>query len=52
VIAAAIFLMLFITLLAMRSKRRWPAMVCFIITLSALSLLLSRHISDPLGLSF
>jgi hypothetical protein len=52
VIAAVIFLLIFITLLAMRAKRRWPAIVCFLITLAAVSLLLFRHITDPLNLSF
>lgn len=52
VIAAAIFLLMFITLLAMRSKRRWPSVVCFVVLVVAVSLLLSHHISEPLNLSF
>ncbi|MDG2477170.1 MAG: DUF5993 family protein [Phycisphaerales bacterium] len=51
-IAAAIFLLMFITLLAMRSKRRWPSVVCFVVLVVAVSLLLSHHISEPLNLSF
>ncbi|HJN80833.1 MAG: DUF5993 family protein [Phycisphaerales bacterium] len=51
-IATAIFLMLLVTLLAMRTKRRWPAIICFVITLAAVSLLLWHHITDPLNLSF
>jgi hypothetical protein len=52
VIATAIFIMLFITLLAMRTTRRWLAILCFLITLAAVSMLLAHHITDPLNLSF
>jgi hypothetical protein len=52
VIAAGIFILLLLTLLAMRSRRRWPAILLFIVSLVAVCLLLSHHATDSLGLSF
>ncbi|MCP4758856.1 MAG: hypothetical protein GY894_10190 [Planctomycetes bacterium] len=51
-IATGIFILLFLTLLAMRSKRRWPAVVLFLISMAAIVFLLAHHATDQLNLSF
>jgi len=52
VIATGIFILLLCTLLAMRARRRWPAVLLFVIALTAISLLLAHHATDHLDLSF
>ncbi len=51
-IATGIFVLLLLTLLAMRCKRRWPAVVLFLISMSAIVVLLAHHATDHLDLSF
>ena len=52
VIATGIFISLFLTLLAMRSKRKWPSVLMFMITAIFIVLLLMHHATEDLGLSF
>lgn len=47
-----IFLFLFGTLLAMRSRRRWPVLLLFLASLVATLLLFWHHTTDVLPLNF
>jgi hypothetical protein len=51
-IAVGIFLLLLLTLLSMRLKRRGLATVLFLLSLTAIVLLLAHHSTDTLNLSF
>jgi hypothetical protein len=52
VVATGIFILLLLTLLSMRLKRRWPSVVLFMLSLTAIALLLSHHSTNTLNVSF
>jgi hypothetical protein len=47
-----IFVLIFATLLAMRSRRRWLTLTLFLISLTATVLLFKHHVTSSLPLNF
>lgn len=47
-----IFALIFLTLLAMRTRRRWLALALYFVSLAAVLLLFNHHATSELGLNF
>jgi hypothetical protein len=47
-----IFVLIFATLLAMRSRRRWLTLALFLVSLTATVLLFKHHVTSSLPLNF
>jgi len=47
-----IFVLIFFTLLAMRTRKRWLALTLYFVSLAATMLLFNHHVTSELNLNF